>query len=108
MDKFDHYKQQLDKDLADDSKPWTKYLKLAEEKTGVNRTYIFLGEEKIRNPLQFFISSEAIIVCFSPATTTANNLVCNFGWKSAQGYQESSFYCKSLYNQPLILLHLCS
>lgn len=44
MDKFDGYKQQLEKDLADDSKPWTKYLKLAEEKTGVSRLYLFLGE----------------------------------------------------------------
>lgn len=44
MEKFDGYKQQLEKDLADDSKPWVKYLKLAEEKTGVSRTYIFLGE----------------------------------------------------------------
>lgn len=44
MDKFEHYKQQLDKDLADETKPWSKYLKLAEEKTGVNRSYIFLGE----------------------------------------------------------------
>lgn len=44
MDKIEGYKQQLEKDLADDSKPWTKYLKLAEEKTGVSRLYIFLGE----------------------------------------------------------------
>lgn len=44
MEKFDDYKQQLEKDLKDDSKPWTKYLKLAEEKTGLNRLYIFLGE----------------------------------------------------------------
>lgn len=44
MDKFDGYKQQLEKDLKDGSKPWTKYLQLAEEKTGVNRLYIFLGK----------------------------------------------------------------
>jgi len=43
MDKFDGFKQQLEKDLTDNSKPWTKYLKLAEEKTGVNRLYIFGG-----------------------------------------------------------------
>lgn len=76
MDKFEHYKQQLDKDLADETKPWSKYLKLAEEKTGVNRSYIFLGEFIQKKSLQFFISGEKIIVCFSPATTTANNLVC--------------------------------
>jgi hypothetical protein len=44
MDKFEGYKQSLEKELADDSKPWSKYLKLAEEKTGVSRTYIALGE----------------------------------------------------------------
>ena len=44
MDKFDGYKQQLEKDLSDDSKPWTKYLKIAEEKTGVQRIYLFFGE----------------------------------------------------------------
>lgn len=44
MDKFEGYKQQLEKDLSDDAKPWTKYLKLAEEKTGVQRIYIFFGK----------------------------------------------------------------
>jgi len=43
MERFDVYKQELEKELSDDSKPWSKYLKLAEEKTGVNRTYIFFG-----------------------------------------------------------------
>jgi len=43
MDKFEGYKQQLEKDLSDDSKPWAKYLKLVEEKTGVQRIYIFFG-----------------------------------------------------------------
>lgn len=44
MDKFDAVKQHLEKDLNDDSKPWSKYLKLAEEKTGVQRIYLFFGE----------------------------------------------------------------
>lgn len=44
MEKFDDYKQQLEKDLTDDSKPWTKYLKIAEDKTGISRLYIFFGE----------------------------------------------------------------
>lgn len=48
MDKFEGYKQQLEKDLADDSKPWSKYLKIAEEKTGVQRIYIFLGKHESR------------------------------------------------------------
>lgn len=44
MDKFENIKQTLEKDLNDDSKPWSKYLKLVEEKTGVQRIYIFFGE----------------------------------------------------------------
>lgn len=44
MDKFEGIKQSLDKELADESKPWSKYLKLAEEKTGVSRSYIFFGK----------------------------------------------------------------
>jgi hypothetical protein len=44
MDKFEGYKQQLEKDLNDNSKPWSKYLKLIEEKTNVPRLYIFLGK----------------------------------------------------------------
>lgn len=46
MDKFEGIKQQVEKELSDDSKPWTKYLKLAEEKSGVNRSYIFIGKQK--------------------------------------------------------------
>lgn len=44
MDKFEGIKQSLEKELADDSKPWSKYLKLAEEKTGVQRSYLFFGK----------------------------------------------------------------
>lgn len=44
MEKFDEYKQAFEKELIDDKKPWSKYLKLAEEKTGVNRSYIALGK----------------------------------------------------------------
>ncbi|XP_070499490.1 receptor expression-enhancing protein 5-like isoform X1 [Chironomus tepperi] len=43
MDKLDTYKQQLEKELADDSKPWTKYFKLLEEKTNLPKIYIFSG-----------------------------------------------------------------
>ncbi|KAJ8682385.1 hypothetical protein QAD02_018177 [Eretmocerus hayati] len=36
-------KETLEKVLKDDSKPWTKYLALAEQKTGVDRIYLFVG-----------------------------------------------------------------
>lgn len=61
MDKFDSIKQQLDKDLADESKPWTKYLKLAEEKTGVSRSYIFLGELRKACRLWGSLSVQSIV-----------------------------------------------
>jgi hypothetical protein len=44
MDKFEGFKQTFEKELAADDKPWSKYLKLAEEKSGVSRTYIALGK----------------------------------------------------------------
>ena len=47
MDKFDGYKKQLEKDLNDESKPWSKYLKLVEEKTNVPRLYLFFGKKEI-------------------------------------------------------------
>lgn len=37
-------KEYLEKALKDESKPWTKMFVLAEEKTGVDRLYIFVGE----------------------------------------------------------------
>lgn len=67
MDKIEGYKQQLEKDLADDSKPWTKYLKLAEEKTGVSRLYIFLGES---SNVQY-----QVIVCVQVKDKYGNNAI---------------------------------
>lgn len=37
------YKQSIAVSLADKSKPWTKYFEMAEQKTGVDRLYIFFG-----------------------------------------------------------------
>jgi len=37
-------KEYLEKALKDESKPWVKIFALAEEKTGVDRLYIFVGE----------------------------------------------------------------
>ena len=36
-------KETLEKSLHDERKPWAKYLALAEQKSGVNRLYLFLG-----------------------------------------------------------------
>jgi len=37
-------KEYLEKALKDESKPWVKMFALAEEKIGVDRLYIFVGE----------------------------------------------------------------
>lgn len=44
---FNKFKNILEKDLKDDTKPWTKWLSIAEEKTGVNRVYLFGGKNSI-------------------------------------------------------------
>lgn len=37
-------KEQLEKTLKDESKPWVKLLIQAEGKTGIDRLYIFVGK----------------------------------------------------------------
>lgn len=41
------FKNVLEKDLKDESKPWTKWLSIAEEKSGVNRVYLFVGKNQL-------------------------------------------------------------
>lgn len=47
-------KEYLEKALKDDSKPWVKMFIYAEQKIGVDRLYIFVGEllleEQLRTP----------------------------------------------------------
>ena len=42
--KFDEYKDSVDKALHDKTKPWFKGFEFAEQKTNVPRVYIFLGK----------------------------------------------------------------
>jgi hypothetical protein len=42
--KLQEYKEIIERNLVDKSKPWTKYFDRAEQKTGVNRVYLFVGE----------------------------------------------------------------
>lgn len=44
MAKYEEIKSKLDSSLNDNSKPWTKFLQLAEEKTNVPRLYLFGGK----------------------------------------------------------------
>ncbi|KAG5678979.1 hypothetical protein PVAND_008593 [Polypedilum vanderplanki] len=64
MDQIQGYKQQLEKELNDESKPWTKYLRLLEEKSNVPRSYIFLG----------IVGFVALYLAFGFAA----ELICNF------------------------------
>ncbi|KFB41543.1 AGAP004819-PC-like protein [Anopheles sinensis] len=43
--KIEEIKGSIETSLKDESKPWTQFFKLAEEKTNVPRLYIFLGLE---------------------------------------------------------------
>lgn len=42
--KLQEYKDTLERNLMDKSKPWTKFFEKAESKTGVNRVYLFVGK----------------------------------------------------------------
>lgn len=42
--KIAEYKETIDQALHDNQKPWTGWLALAEEKTGIKRLYLFIGE----------------------------------------------------------------
>lgn len=41
--KFQEYKENLELNLKDKSKPWTKYFDIAEQKTGADRLHLFIG-----------------------------------------------------------------
>lgn len=49
-------KEYLEKVLKDESKPWTKLYATAEEKTGIDRLYLFVGELFYTHELQGFHS----------------------------------------------------
>lgn len=42
--KLSEYKESIDKVLHDNKKPWTGWLDVAEEKTGLKRIYLFGGK----------------------------------------------------------------
>lgn len=47
--KFDEIKHSLNDSLHDDTKPWKSPLDLVEQKTGVPRVYIVIGENHLGN-----------------------------------------------------------
>lgn len=44
MSKITAVKEVIEKLLRDEKKPWSKYIALAEQKSGVDRLYIFIGK----------------------------------------------------------------
>lgn len=58
-------KEYLEKALKDESKPWTKMFAYAEEKTGIDRLYIFVGESAGGAIIR--ISSHSYWLAFSAA-----------------------------------------
>lgn len=42
--KLFEYRETIERNLSDKSKPWTKYFEMAEQKSGVSRVYLFVGE----------------------------------------------------------------
>lgn len=104
MDKFDGYKQQLEQDLKDDTKPWTKYLKLAEEKTGVNRLYIFFGEFN-NCTTDFSPTQQDKTEYFSLEIAVEERSLISDWSQRFQGYQSEVFFllfAKLLYNQSVL------
>lgn len=51
---FQEYKEKIQKALTEKDKPWTPIFDLIEAKTGVDRTYSFLGESLSRRKTYFF------------------------------------------------------
>lgn len=43
MSRIEVIKESIEKTLKDENKPWAKLFAFAEEKTGINRLYIFVG-----------------------------------------------------------------
>lgn len=44
LQKFEEYKQQIDQIVSDKNKPWSGIFDQIEAKTGLPRSYIFLGK----------------------------------------------------------------
>lgn len=61
-------KQTIDKEVLADDKPWSKYLKLAEEKSGLSRQHIFLGE----NENSIFMILHCCVVCLQDNCSEKN------------------------------------
>uniref|UniRef100_A0A182MQP2 Uncharacterized protein n=1 Tax=Anopheles culicifacies TaxID=139723 RepID=A0A182MQP2_9DIPT len=59
--KVEEIRGSIESSLKDESKPWTQFFKLAEEKTNVPRLYIFLEREKINPDARIERGSEAAL-----------------------------------------------
>lgn len=44
MEKLNNYKEQIDKIVSDKNKPWSQAFDVIHQKTGLDKSYIFLGD----------------------------------------------------------------
>lgn len=47
MAKLVSMKEWVEKTLEENKKPWTKFYVMGEEKTGINRLYLFAGKDRL-------------------------------------------------------------
>lgn len=78
--KFQEYKDLIERNLTDKSKPWTKYFELAEQKTGVNRVYLFVGKVSFSRIAFIYILSENFNVYFVVGLVAFTGLYLVFGF----------------------------
>lgn len=79
--RLQEYKDTLDRSLNDKSKPWTKYFEIAEQKSGVNRVYIFVGTLVFYFTFIYIFSHgfDVLFCCAGLVAFTGLYLVFGFG-----------------------------
>lgn len=66
--------QVVDQEVLADDKPWSKYLKLAEEKIGLSRRYIAIGEKERK--ISIFTNFCIVVLYFARPTTVRHRDEC--------------------------------
>lgn len=71
---FQEYKEKIQKALTEKDKPWTPIFDLIEAKTGVDRTYSFLGESLSQKENLFFTTFCFDFVCIVSRFTFVDSM----------------------------------
>lgn len=78
--KLQEYKASIERSLNDKNNPWAKYFEKAEQKTGVNRVYIFLGKFPFFLIQFIYIFSKLFDVYFLAGLVAFTGLYLVFGF----------------------------